>query len=319
MFVTITGVNNIFRDDEVADRVGDLKELGGFEVEFEVFATAYWQNGERHYRASQKADTIYSLLGDLHRNGCYPLPVQTWTERRFVPTGWDEEVARQIKVTACEDIRTRFPQAYWKCAARVADGCCNDEGARLLETLSNELEGTFDERKLMMFEGILERLSIRRNIHPRTYENYREWLHDERENLAGEVIQRDVFSKDMFAIAHKSANGRINVVVDAVQRNVLDQSVRLSANPETVVSPVYHQTVWYNRSQRMPEVRRLFRDEVLSLHDENYFALLSQIEQLPIAIDVDTFNVVRDEWAKDETMGSCLKAWEIQGREWGIK
>lgn len=310
-------VNRIFRDDEETDYVGIVRALRGFEVEFEVYGTVYWKDGQRNYLVSANAETLNDHVTRLSREGCYPVPPQIYSERMLVPAGCDSELEEQVKLNCCRRLRATYPPSFWDHARDVADGRGNDSALPLLSDVRDRLKGVFDADSLQLFEALVNRAFLRRNLEQHSYAALMAWLEEERRCMADDGFERSLFVKDMYGFATRDANGTIRVAMDSVRMNA-EGKRRDSARKDTgTVTPLFHARVGYNRNYRLVDARNDFKARLASLFDGEYFALLEKLDALPVAVDIAGY---QRECERLSTAGDAelLELWKHYGRQWGI-
>ena len=317
MAATVMYVNRMFRDDEVSDHVGAISKLRGFEVEFEVYGTAYWDGEDRHFLVSGNAETIHGYIVSLIKRGFHPLTPQVHRERLFVPAGWDDEVEKQVKLDCCVMLRDRYPERLWIEAAAVSQGRFNDAGTPILDEWRDELEGTFDADRLNLFATLTDLLYLRQSLSPYNYARFARWVEDEKGCLAPELGKRDIFSKEIYGFAYRTAGGPTKVVIDSVRKIASDRRKRILEQMDSVVTPIVRDKCWYNRTYRLADCRRDFKARLEVLFDDDAFELLERISALPVAVDSMRYLDVLGH-LQGEHNAAALSAWEAWGRQWGI-
>ena len=317
----LNAMNDMFgqahRDFKVAQDVGKMMELRRFEFETEVYATAYWENGRRYYLVSKNDKAILGHIHDRALKSALPLPLQTWNERQLVPAGLEEEVEQQVKVNACRHLRDTFPASFWEDASRVSNAPRTSDAFELLAYLAEVIESSFNDDFLALFEDLVDTLFIRRSLTRGDYAYFKEWLIDERQCMAHEIGERDLFSKEMFGFAYRAGNGRINAIVNASQKDIAQRRDSILRDGSSLVTPVFKRKCWYNYDYRLVDVRADFKARVLRLYNDKYFSILEDVEKLPVVVDETEFSAVHAR-LKEEGNPACIAAWELQGRQWGI-
>lgn len=317
MTATVMHVNRMFRDDEVSDHVGAISKLRGFEVEFEVYGIAYWENGRRQYLASGNAETLHEQFSLLKCTGCYPILPQIWSERRFVPAGWDSEVEQQVKFNCCKRLQGQFPVRLWEQAIDVAEGKFDDSAIGILEPMRDQLEGVFNADYLQMFEALTNRLYCRHNLTPQSYNRFISWLEEERDNMVDVIGERDIFCKDMYGFAYRGEGLPVQIVMDSVRKIVDGRLQEIVQKGGVTVTPIFHNKCWYSRDYRLLDMRHDFKNRLQFLFDEGYFALLEAADGLPVIVDQVAYLRERER-LQIEGNERLLKTWECFGRQWGI-
>lgn len=314
MTVGINRLNQMFRDFKVAEDVGKMMELRRFEVEFEVFGTVYWQNGERHYLVSKNENTLYRQMQPLALEDSYPLAMQTWHESTLVPAGWDEEIEQSVKVHFCKILRARFPETFWKNINIVTSNIVDDSATKILDPLQEQLDGLFQDDLLQLFEGILTRVYLRKNLTKRSYNMYQAWLKEVRQEMIDDVAIKDLFSRDLYGFAYQNESGHIQYYLNASQRLMFEKQEK-QLKLGHLVSPVFHKKFWYNYDYRLDQVRSDFKILLQKLYNESYFGLLRQIDLLDVAVNCEAYHSILKDYGDNEMLA---EAWKNLGFQWGI-
>ncbi len=325
------------RDLKVAKDVGAMNDLRVFEEEYETYGTVFWEGDQRHYLVSQSFETICAQVAELELKERYPLPVLTNIQRKLVPSGWEEEIAQQVKVDACNEMRLDYPERLWETALQVADGHRNDAAAVLLAPIKDELEGTFDSERIMLFEKMVGRLYLRRNLTSDSYALLKQWIWEERQEMANDVAEQDSLCTDFYGFAYRDAvpagNPSGDVIgveasdnrscapaqywADACLKTLVERRVKVQQTGAQT-SPIFHRKCWHGRNVRPMEVRRGFLENLKQLYDADFFALLDAVDALPVAIDERAFLEECDRLRRED-LSACLRVWEYFGRQWGVK
>lgn len=316
MTVGMNRLNQMFRDFKVAEDVGKMMELRRFEVEFEIFGTVYWQDGKRHYLVSKSEDTLYYQLEPLALQDTYPLALQTWHESALVPAGWDEEIEQTIKVHFCHSLHDIYPEGFWHNIEKVTEAAINDSATQILDPLQDLLDGVFDSDQIQLFEGLLNRAYLRRNLTRRSYQMYAEWLREIRQEMVDDVVTKDVFNRELYGFAYQAENGKIQYYLNASQR-LMHEKQEKHQKLGHLVTPIFQKKYWYNYDYRLDQVRVDFRELLKQLFNEEYFNMLSRLAALNVSVDTIVYNEILAMYHEQDNV-TLMNAWENLGYQWGI-
>jgi len=307
-------LNQMFRDFKVAEDVGKMMELRRFEVEFELYGTVYWENGQRYYLVGKNEAVICQQISELELRNKYPVPLQIWREKCLVPAGWDEEIEQQVKIHFCQALQETYPKIFWEAVFSVVDGKENDSGTTILDPLQEQLDGRFQEDELQLFCGLLHLLYLRKNLTERSFQAYGQWLEEVRQEMINNIAEKDIFSKEFFGFAYQKEDNSICYVINASQQFIQKKRMEIILKKEGMVTPIFYKKYWYNYDYRLEQVRKDFGDELRILYSKNYFAILKQIHALPITINGEAYQEKKQQLQTEK----LRTAWEGLGRQWGI-
>ncbi len=314
MTVGMNRLNQMFRDFKVAEDVGKMMELRRFAVEFELYGTVYWNNGQRNYLVSKNADMLCKQIRELEVRNKYPLPLQVWHENCLVPAGWEEEIEQQIKVHFCQALQKKYPAMFWEAIVAVAEGKENDNGTAVLDPIREQLDGVFREEWLQTFHGLLNLLYLRKNLSQRSFLIYSEWLQEMRQEMVDTVAEKDTFCKNFFGFAYQEKDSQIHYVVNASQQFVQKKRTDMMLMSSNIITPIFSKKCWYNYDYRLEQARKDFEREMRTLYDEKYFAILKEIAALPLAVNAVRYRDKMQQFSMEE-VGNV---WKLFGRQWGI-
>lgn len=314
MTVGMNRLNQMFRDFKVAEDVGKMMELRRFEVEFEVYGTVYWENGQRNYLVSKNETILCKQIAELEIQNKYPLPLQVWREKCLVPAGWDEEIEQQIKVHFCQALQKNYPAALWEAIVIVAEEKENDDGVRILEPIQEYLDGIFQAELLQLFEGLLNILYLRKNLSQRSFYAYRAWLVEMRQEMINDIAAKDVFDKVFFGFSYQKKTEEIHYVVNASQQFIEEKRLSILLEENVAVTPVFSKKCWYNYDYRLHQARKDFENRLRELYCADYFNILNKIHTLPVAVDITAYQEKQKQFQTEKTL--CV--WKRLGKQWGV-
>lgn len=314
MTVGMNRLNQMFRDFKVAEDVGKMMELRRFEIEFELYGTVYWENGQRNYLASKNATMICKQIAELEVQNKYPLPLQVWREKCLVPAGWDEEIEQQVKVHFCQEMQRNYPIALWRAIDAVAEGNENDDGTNILDPIREYLEGIFQSELLQIFEGLLNILYLRKSLSQRSFQSYCDWIVEMRQEMINDVVVRDIFCKIFYGFAYQKGTDDVCYVMNASQQLIEEKRLKVLLREDMLVTPVFCKKYWYNYDYRLNQVRKDFENELRQLYSKSYFEVLNKIDDLPVAVDVAGYQEKQKQFQTEKT----LDVWKKLGRQWGV-
>ena len=316
MTVGMRQMNQMFRDFKVAEDVGQMIKLRRFEVEFEMYGTVYWDGKQRHYLISSNVDTIYNQVALLLSEGNSPLIPHIWHESALVPGGWEEEIAQSIKVIFSKALQEDYIEEYWQKIEGLTNENTNDDGVKILNPLKEALEGVFNKDYLQLFEKVLQKIYMRCNLTNSSYDFYRQWLKEMRQDMIDDTVEKDIFTKDFYGFAVKSENTKMQVFANANRHSIYEKYWQYALNGDLLVTPMLHKQVHYNYDYRLNQVRNDFLEQLSFIFNESCCEMLKQIDQLPVVVDMVQFYNQMNYYQKTHKI--LVRDWAIQGWRWGI-
>lgn len=317
MTVGMNRLNSLFRDFKVAEDVGKMMELRRFEREFEVFGLAFFQGCQCHYLSSGDPEKLYMIRDRLALEGSFPSSVHVFRDRMLVPSGWDDEMEREVKIRQCRNLKESLPSSYWEDIVKIAPDGGNASADELIRESWSAIEGTFDEARIDVFELLVDQVFLRGNLSTDGFNAVKGMINEERQGLLDDAPESDLFSKMLYGYAYQSPDGRICTVVNA-NRWTLEESRDLAIEKSMVlVSSIYGRKVWYNYDRTLVAACSEFKFILERLFCSDYFELLGEICALTPVVDEEAFFASLGK-LKARGMSFAVKSFMQQGRLWGL-
>lgn len=249
-------------DEVVAEEVGQMAELGYFDIEFTMYGCAYLENGKRYYKVSPDAADIYRFIEQSNLRNIFPSNVIQYTKKCAVPAGMKEVIAQDVKVELAKQLAENFPIEFFETLYRLADQVTEDRASALLWQQVEALEGLFDIERLRRFEELLNYMYSCRKLTSQTFADLHRWLKDERKSMMENFETKDIFEKTMYGAMYVDGE-RLRYVENARLEYVYEKIYDIESQGG-VVTPVFAKTYWYNYRYRLADV---IRDYKQALHD----------------------------------------------------
>lgn len=251
-------INKIIRmrDVEIADGMGRQAELGWFDVEFTMYGTAYLAEGELCYRISDQPDDIYHFMEKSKVRDLYCSNVLSCTERCPVPMGMKEEKALDVKKALARQLRDAYPEELFRLLAQIAEEAREDSAYPLLLQAQQELEGCFDESRLLCYEELADDCYGYLKLSRSHYAQIRNWLKRERKNMEDDCPSKDIFEKHFYGLVY-GQEGTYHYLEDSLREYIYQRKYDLEQQG-IMTTPIFSKTLWYNYKYRLPDARRDF-------------------------------------------------------------
>lgn len=303
-----------FRDIQVAEDVGKKAELGYFDVEFTMYGSAYW-DGEMRYKISPNKEDIYYFIEEANLRDIYPSDVMAYTVKCPIPAGMKELIAQDVKLHLAKQLKKIYSKVYFDLVNDLAKRAVTDEAKKLLGQETEELEGLFAEESLRDFETLVEYCYKSKRLTKSSYEEFQQWLAEERRNMEDNSISKDIFEKTFYGLIYEEA-GEIKYRINA-QAGYIYEKMYAAEREGKVVFPIASRTYWYNHSYRLEDAKDDFTKVVVSRFDSKYREKLAGLRggQSPIekAEYHELLEKIKEQYGK-EAADTLLR----YGYRWGV-
>lgn len=303
------------RDMQVALDVAQRAELGWFDVEFTMYGCAYWKEGKRYYRLSAFNEKIYDFIENSTQNGVLSSDLWTLTRKYPVPTGMREDIALDVKKELAQELAKKFPQEFFRYLEELAVLATEETALPFLQQQWQAVSCTFDVEKLQLFREMVEYAYLNRKISSGSYTKMTELILEEQKSMEENFIAKDIFEKTFYAIAYEDKNG-LKYVKNARPGNIYQKKAELELRG-VFTSPVFSKTYYYNYDLCLPEVQKLFDQDVKRHMTMAYLKVLQGIYKGNERISKAQFDEYRREAAEKfgEAAAETLRHY---GYRWGI-
>ena len=262
-------------DLRVAEDIGNMAELGWFDVEFTMYGCAYLLEGKMFYRVSSEAEDIYDFIEKGAQLGIYPSNVLSLTEKYPVPAGMKELIAQEVKRDLGKKLREVYPQAFFEELYTLAEAAGTNSAAGLLWAEVDQLEGVFEEEKLKALAELIAYAYSCRKLAAADYRELLEWIAAQRKDMEDDFISKDIFEKTLYGVAYRGDTG-LEYLINAQKGCVYEKMYALE-QAGRLTTPLFSKTYWYNYVYRLGDVNRDFKKKIKQELNEDYMRKIQQI------------------------------------------
>ena len=263
------------RDLQVAMDVAKKAEMGWFDVEFTMYACSYAIGEKRYYKISAEAEKIYDFIENSRQNGCIAGNIMKMTKKCPVPVGMKEYIARDVKKELGKSLREKYSLAFFKYLEQVAEEAEEERALPILQKEWEQVEGCFNQEKLRRFEEMVKYAYECRKIKEHQYEQFKSLIAEERKNMEEDLISKDIFEKTFYGIAYED-KGKIEYLDNAGKAYIYRKKDELEGKG-IFVTPIYEKKYWYNYTLRLPQVHKMFEEEMRAYVNEDYIAKIKEM------------------------------------------
>lgn len=265
----------LLHDQVVADEVGQMAELGYFDVEFTMYGCAYLEHGKRYYKISPEAADIYQFIEKSNLKGIFPSNVIQYTQKCAVPAGAKEVIAQEVKIELAKQLSDLFPIAFLENIQKLAEAVTENAADDMLWKQAEELEGLFDIERLRRFEQKVDYMYSCRKLTESSYHQLHAWLKEELKSMTENYETKDIFEKTMYGAMYID-NGRPRYIENARMEYVYEKIYHIETQGG-VVTPIFGKTYYYNYRYRLSDVIQDYKSALHNEYNESYLYELEQI------------------------------------------
>ena len=178
-----------------------------------------------------------------------------------------------------------------------------------------KIEGCFDKDALDRFEVLAAFVYMRGKITAYQYEQFVQWLQEERSNMEEEAISKEFAQKTLYGFVYKNM-GRVKYVINARKSTISRKQTEL-LKKGVFSTPIFSKTFYYGFGTKPAELNQKFTDELAS------FATQAYVEELEAAM-CSNENITKEQfeiYLRETKQRFGEKAYETllsYGYRWGI-
>lgn len=278
---------SLFRDVQVALEFQQMAAQGYVDTEFTMYGTIYYTDDQRQYMISANAPRIIDFIDTDIDQGYLALPLCTLTETCHVPAGERERIANEVKVRLARKLQTEYSVQFMRLLARLNKREGNDMAKPLLTSLCKKYANTFSADRLDVLEQLVRYAYRRKVLTSASYEEFQAWFSEERENLADDIIPKDIMSKTWYTLTYEDRPGHKKQLTNARKEWAYNKKIALEKEGK-IVAPVYAHTYWYNNQNGMMEDTRDQHQALCrKLLDDEYWEAVREIAGYPAFISAE--------------------------------
>lgn len=257
-----------FRDLQVAEDVGKKAKLGWVDVEFAIAGCAYLdpETNKLCYMVSSNEEDIYRFVEKSARSNIYPGKILHMQKRFPVPSGMKDAVCEDLMRDLARELKQQYPKEFFRELYQIADYITTDHAAMYLWDMAEEIEGLFDEERLLQFEEMTNYFFGRRLLLPSTYKGLCKWLSDERKNMQDDYMNSRLHKTQLYGAIYE-LGGKQYSLVDVKRENIY-RNLLGKEEAGAFIGPMYAKTFWYNQTTPVATSRTAFKKQLQQMGAE---------------------------------------------------
>lgn len=304
----------LFRDQQVAMDFQKMAAEGYIDTEFTMYGTTYYKDGERHYMVSSNETRIIDFIEEAVRQHFCVMPLQSLTEICPVPLGEKERIAHDVKMRLARRMQLLYPETFMQRLQQfyVSEG--QDWAKTLLGKMCKKIANTFSADKLSVVEALVVYAYQCKALTTTGYWELRTWLEKAKENLADDIIPKDILSKTWYTLTYDDRPGHMKQIYNASEEWTYHKKEKLEREGK-IVAPIYSHTYWYNNEVAISDTRAQHATYCKKLLDEDYMQTVREIASYPPAVDQLQFAAFAAE-CEEKYGRAANEALRDYGRRW---
>ena len=271
------------RDLQLASGVQEMIRLRRFDQTFAVYGSCFYADQQTYFIISDEENKIADFLYDPQQYPCCPVSCQSLTEHFPVPAGFEEEALNHVKLHLAQQLYHSFPQEYISALYHFAQNYGDNQAADLLAYWQAQLLGLFNEAQLALFEGAVRFAYRRKNLTLPVYQTFCHWLNQERQEMADDIVIKDIFEKTFYGIAYLTEDGHRKIFYNT-NRALVWQRMEQAQQKQLITTMPVKKTYWYNYTYRLIHVRQDCQHYYETLFNAAYFKALHTLYHLKPAV-----------------------------------
>ena len=243
------------RDEQMAEEVGIMAELGRFEKEFTMYGCAFMRDGAPVYAVSENAEKIYDFIYDIANAEKLPTDIHVETIRTLVPSGAESYILSELRDAVLHTLYDLYDDFYFHRLFELQNVLRNDKAYSLLRNLADQFDGVCNREELQLFQGLLETAYRRKILRTESYTELCQWVAWTKRDLELELEKTDLYEKTFYGFAYLKEGQSLKVYVDGYKNNVYKRMEQRRAEGYEV-SNVIHKRYWYNNQNSVVQAKR---------------------------------------------------------------
>ena len=145
-------------DQMAISQASKLLQIGYLEYETEVYASAYYKNGEINYYISAKDETMDKFLRNCYQENIYPVPAKYFSKRYDLVNDTEEEIKTRFRLSIAQKMKASYPPVFFGALNELTAPDSRNGAFALMNELCEQLDSCFDMHQLNLFEDLVEML-----------------------------------------------------------------------------------------------------------------------------------------------------------------
>lgn len=264
------------RDEDGMQDWLKLMKLGCFGKEFLMYGVAYSDGAGKAYRTSGNVNNLYRFIKYSGVEGYYPTPIICNAQRRFAPSGLEDDIKKMLKKETAFILREMYNEQYFFSMERLGKISANNEAYQLLIQMMEYLDGRYIRSELELFEGLLLECVNRKVLTIEKYSEFALWLKDVYKQMEDDIIMEGRHEKTLSGFAFKKKSGKIGFFEDAFLQTTYEKHEAYEMQG-VLVTPIFERTYWLKEMGEFSQIKKDFKIHLEECFDEHYWKIYDQI------------------------------------------
>ena len=306
------------KDVSSVEMIRKLAEMNCFEQECTMYGYAWkLDNGMRMYSMSEDELFIQQTF-ENHMTARYCMtPVQQWSTRAILKEETMEDMLFYFKLQLAKQLKEEFDETYFDCLAELQKIPGDDQAESLLLQWQEEIDGYFEEKDILLFEGAVNYAYVTKHLPDWRYKALQRWIQLVKKQISGKMQVHDNFERTFYGIAYqKEGIDQYGFLYNANEKTLYNQIKSLDQKG-VLRTPVYQKSYWYQRSNDLPKVRARFEQELRETMDTAYLGRIMTLQSLSSAISTEQWQSCMER-AKQNCSAAALEGLLYWGRRWNV-
>lgn len=297
-------------------QAGQLLNAGCLEYETAAYGIAYQKNGEIYYYISSREDSMLDFIKNAYMENLQYTPLRYFFKRFDLLDESEDEIKEKFRLEIAQRLYDSYPDVFFEALNDLTATPCVNAAYPLVEKIANQLENSFDQHHLNIFENLLEFLLQSRLLSKEGYHIFLKWLHNEREKTSVEPIASSIYRRTYTGFAYEKPDGSIGYFADAVHHLALEKRNNY-INKGYLVTPMLTIQYYADSFNNLQKTRQSFLATLKQYLDKNYMAIMKLFRQIPSDVDIEHYHMyaaIIAETGKE----NAIEAFRYYGYLWNI-
>lgn len=287
------------RDLQCANEVAEMARLGKFDTEFLIFGSAVQEiNGKIYYYATTNQEKLYDCICKARSEERYFMPMVRYMRRLQIPADLREEWTAKMKLALIQRMKQQY-DTYLPKMAPFFQEKPSDVAVGLLANYQDAIDGYFDDVKLQLFWGLVEMSYERKILSAASYRRFKEWHDKVRRQMRDDPTVADSITRIFYGFVYWNEQRKRIAVFDAQEVGVVEKQ-REKLMQGYIVAPIVKKQYAFRQFSEMPKVRQSYREWLLSVENDEYLALVENVQRLPSVIDEKALQKIAEDVQEQE-------------------
>ena len=297
-------------------QAGQLLSAGCLEYETAAYGIAYQKNGEIYYYISSREDSMLDFIKNAYMENLQYTPLRYFFKRFDLLDESEDEIKEKFRLEIAQRLYDSYPDVFFEALNDLTAAPCVNAAYPLVEKIANQLENSFDQHHLNIFENLLDFLLQSRLLSKEGYHIFLKWLHNEREKSSVEPIASSIYRRTYTGFAYEKPDGSIGYFADAVHHLALEKRNNY-INKGYLVTLMLTIQYYADSFNNLQKTRQSFLTTLKKYLDTNYIAIMKAFHRLSSGIDTEKYHkyeALIAETKKDK----AIEAFQYYGHLWNI-